>query len=80
MSAEPKGGIVWHSPAEMLPQVGQETWILLVSDCGRVIRKAKFISGGYGTDAAWSPSPGITIVGGTDIIRGWCPKEAINTD
>jgi hypothetical protein len=72
--------VTWHSPAEMLPQVGQETWLLLVADCGRMVRLGTFVQGGFGTEPVWSLGSGITIRGTEAYVRGWCPKDAINLD
>jgi hypothetical protein len=75
--------ITWHSPAEMLPQAGQEIWIQLVDDGGSKIRAARFLHGGYGTDplcALGTRHVGCTVIFTRAFIKGWCPREAINLD
>jgi hypothetical protein len=73
--------VTWHSPAEMLPQVGQECWIVLYGD-ERMAYSATLKASGYGNVAMWNviPSRGqSTLVEvKANEVKKWCRREEID--
>lgn len=74
--------ITWHSPAEMLPQVGQETWVTLQVDDVPIAYPATLTRSAYGTVAAWRVylGPGITKELTADLVGAWCPRDALSRE
>jgi hypothetical protein len=71
--------VTWHSPAEMLPQVGQECWIVLYGE-QRSAYSARLVRSGYGQVGAWRmlvPWGGPVDVT-ADKVEKWCRVEEID--
>lgn len=68
--------ITWHSPAEMLPQVGQDCWVATLYNPDLFAYPMTFLRSGYGTVAAWKNFDGTEVP--ANLVRAWLPREAVD--